>query len=752
ISGPLLLVLLEAVRWLELRWVRFSRPLACLPVFVTQAWILLRLRGYGARTSAARRRAFESSVGAAVALAGLAVSGLEIGHAVDRLTILIALDRSRSIELVPGAETRIERELAVAELGMRPSDRIGTVAFAADARIEDPVRPKSTLRGAQRVDIARDGTDISQAIRQALSSIPPDSAARIAILSDGVATRGDTLEAALAASALGVPIDVVALDQGSPKDVRVVSVRVPPHGAKGETLDVRIVTHASQQTRVTIRLLRDGDLIREGPATLAQGEDVVTLREIAPEPGLHRYDVELSVEDRSVDRAPEDNSGSAFMRVRGESTALVLDSDPAFGAATAQALRNAAFLVDTAGPTGIPADLAGLARYDLIVLGDISAPEFSPQQLLAMQSYVRDLGGGLLLLGGDKTMGPGGFARTPIEEVSPVSFDLKQERRRASLAEVIAIDYSGSMAATVDGRTKLELANEAAARSSELLGEGDRLGVMHVDTAVSWTLPLANVTDTAEIGNRIRRVGPGGGGIFIDLSLSAAYQALARESVQLKHLLLFSDGGDAEERARAPGLVERAREKGITTSVVALGNGSDVPALSRMAELGGGRFYLIEDAARLPAVFAQETVLATRSAIHEVAFVPHPLSPSRVLSGVSLQQAPPLKGYVVTLPKPRAQVLLAGPEADPILATWSVGVGRAGAFTSDYKDRWGSEWLGWPAAARLFAQLGRDLGRRLDDPKVRFEASTQNGELTLQASVVDEQGRHASFRQLTARV
>ena len=155
-------------------------------------------------------------------------------------------------------------------------------------------------------------------------------------------------------------------------------------------------------------------------------------------------------------------------------------------------------------------------------------------------SYVRDLGGGLLLMGGDHSLSArAASGKTPVEEVSPVSFDLKQERRRASLAEVIAVDYSGSMAMSAGSNTKLELANEAAVRSAELLGAGDRLGVMHVDTAVRWTVPLGPVLDKAQIAKDIRAVGPGGGGIYIDLSLENGYRALSKEHVQLKHLFCF---------------------------------------------------------------------------------------------------------------------------------------------------------------------------------------------------------------------
>lgn len=749
---PALIVLLGWARIYVTPFARFARPLATLPTTALLLWLVTRMAALPARISRARRATLELAWGLAALAAALALSGLELGHALDRLTVVLALDRSRSIDLVPGAERRFESERKLAELGMREEDLLAVVAFGAAAAIEEPPRPKNVSANPQKVAVPRDGTDIAAGIRQALAAVPPDSAARVAILSDGVRTRGDSSEAALAAAALGIPIDVVPLDQGRITDVRVVAVRATARAAQGETLDLRVVTQSSEDAEVEARVYRDGELIRSGKTRVSRGEDVIYLREVAPGPGLHRYDVELSAQDPNQDRAPDDNAGSAFVRVRGPTTALVLDSDPALTEPMRRALTAAAFDVDVGGPSRVPTELAGFARYDLVVLGDISAAELAVSQLEALRSYVRDLGGGLLLTGGDRAMGPGGYARTPVEDISPVSFDLKQEQRRGSLAEVIAVDYSGSMSASAGGKTKLELANEAAARSAELLGEGDRLGVMHVDTAVSWTVPLAPVTDKADIAERIRKVAPGGGGIFVDLALGAGYAALVREHVQLKHLLLFSDGSDAEERGNAFRLVSGARRSGITTSVVALGTGSDVPALSRMAELGGGRFYLIEDATRLPAVFAQETILASRSAINELAFVPEAAGQSAVLRGIDFGRAPPLGGYVVTIPKARAQVLLRGPERDPILATWSAGVGRAGAFTSDYENRWGRTWIDWEGAARLFAQTARDLARRVDDPHVRFETDANGGELSLRATVFDDRGRHESLRRLRAQI
>lgn len=746
--------LVYALEWLGVAvpYVRLSRPILALPLAVLLLWLSSRIARFSVRRARWRALGMAFLTGISATACAFAVIGVELGHRLDRLAIIVAVDRSRSIDLVPGAASRLERELQVAEQGMRDGDRIGTLAFATEAVVEDPLRERRHPPAPQRAELSRDGTDIGVAIRRALSEVPPDSAARVVLLSDGVSTRGDALGEAALAAAAGVRIDVIPLDQRKLEDIRIVSVSAGGRASQGEAIDLRIVTSSAHDADVQVRVYRDGELVRQGDARVAAGEDVVHLREVADAPGLHRYDVELTAKNPALDEAVEDNRGSAFVRVTGEASALVLERDKPLAAPLVRALESAGFKVKSGDATQVPADAAGFALYDLVVLSDISAVDMAADQLAALAAYVRDLGGGLLLMGGDRSLGPGGYGKTPIEEISPVSFDVKQERRRASLAEVIAVDYSGSMGASVGSGTKLDLANEAAVRSMELLGAGDRLGVMHVDTAVQWTIPLGEIKDREAMAKTVRGVGVGGGGIYVDLSLQTGYAALAKETVQLKHLLLFADGSDAEERTKAFSLVSGAKARGITTSVVALGKGPDVADLERMSKLGDGRFYLIEDATRLPAVFAQETVLAARSSINEVPFRPTLVSQSPVLRGVDLAQAPELTGYVVTMPKGRAQVTLSGPEGDPLLASWSVGVGRAAVFTSDFKDRWGQAWTSWGGAERLFAQLGRDLARHAESPRVRLEADTTGGELRLRASVTDERGRSESLRRLVAKV
>jgi uncharacterized membrane protein len=557
---------------------------------------------------------------------------------------------------------------------------------------------------------------------------------------------------AAAAALAGVPVDVLPLTQAPRPNVRVESLHGPSRATASESIDLRVVIRSSKDTKGTLSMLVDGEETERSRVELHAGEDALFMRARAPAAGLHRYSVRVVPDDPASDAVAEDDAATAFVRVVGRARAVIIEDDEAHAQPIRSALEAAAFDVDVSTATRAPADAPALLASDLVVLGDVPAHDFSGDQLEQLGSYVEHLGGGMLLLGGKRAMGPGGYGKTAVEKVSPVSFELRNERRRARLAEVIAIDYSGSMAASAGNRTKLELANEAAVRSAELLGGLDRLGVVHVDTDASWTIPLGPIADKSGLGRKVRAVGPGGGGIFVDRALESAYAALDREQVEQKHLLLFADGDDAEERTRAPTLARAARGRNITTSVVALGRGQDVGGLERLSREGEGRFYLVEDATRLPAVFAEETTIAAGSALSEEPFRPRAGADIAATRGVDISQAPALGGYVITTAKPRAEVALVAAENDPLLAVWPVGEGHAGAFTSDYSEPWGTAWRAWPDGARLFGQLGRSLARRAEDPTMTVDATASAGALRISATALSEDGGVDSNRSLTATV
>ena len=74
-----------------------------------------------------------------------------------------------------------------------------------------------------------------------------------------------------------------------------------------------------------------------------------------------------------------------------------------------------------------------------------------------VRSYVQDLGGGLIMIGGDQAFGLGGYYKTTVEEILPVRSDFEKEKEKPSLAMILVIDKSGSM-----GGQKIEMAKDAA--------------------------------------------------------------------------------------------------------------------------------------------------------------------------------------------------------------------------------------------------------------------------------------------------
>jgi uncharacterized membrane protein len=97
-------------------------------------------------------------------------------------------------------------------------------------------------------------------------------------------------------------------------------------------------------------------------------------------------------------------------------------------------------------PNEFPADLLSLQNYDLIVLNDIAAAELATAQQQLIARYVTDLGGGLIMTGGENTFGAGGWNNTPIAEVLPIELDPPKELRLPTAALVLVL----AIAATVN--------------------------------------------------------------------------------------------------------------------------------------------------------------------------------------------------------------------------------------------------------------------------------------------------------------
>ena len=399
--------------------------------------------------------------------------------------------------------------------------------------------------------------------------------------------------------------------------------------------------------------------------------------------------------------------------------------------------------MEVRGPAGLPRTLGELQRFDLFLLSDVSALQMTREQMELYRTWVQQFGGGFVMIGGENSFGVGGYFRTPIEQMLPVRMDHDDRQETPSVALYIVLDRSGSMTAPVGGSTgatKISLADQGSVLAMNVLQSKDLFGLTAVDTQVNSVVPLGRLGNKAANEQKILAITAGGGGIYIYTGLADALRVMHDAPAKIKHVILFSDAADAEEknsgempdgapagRGTSMDLVGSLLADKVTTSVVGLGteHDKDVTFLRALAERGNGRFYLTDDANTLPQIFSTETMKVAQSSLVEEPFNPVPAGPSPLAAGIDWASSPPLLGYNATKIKPTAQLALATETGEPLLATWRYGLGQTGAFTSDATSRWAGEWLTWDGYGKFWAQVVRGLLRKSDQATFQVRAVEQ---------------------------
>ena len=677
---------------------QFSTPSAALLLLIALplVWAL------GFPRHAFRRRRDVSSLvlrSIIVTLLVLALAGMQLAQEVDRLAVVFLVDASDSMDAA--AETA-QLEYIRAALEQKPVDDAWSVVVFGDNAV--PERDFSRLSEIESISSSPlpTQTDIANAIQTALSMFPPDTARRIVLLSDGRATKGDAIARAQRAAASEVQISVVPLERAPSPDVRVSALDAPSRVPENQSFDISVSLHAEAATPARLLLFSGGSLIHEQALDLPVGDSRFALTQTSESSGFLDFTAQIIVPNES-DHFGQNNQLAAFTQVIGPARALLLRGEESDIEHLLPALRQAGILVDVIAPADAPVSMARLASYKSVIIANVPASQLSQAQMSLLDQFVSDLGGGLVMIGGPESYAPGGYYRTPLEQTLPVEMQIKDQRRLPQLTIAYLIDRSGSMGQIGrSGVPNLELAKRAITLSLGLLQPRDRAAIGTFDTGGAWVAPFQHVNDAQSMiamTNTIRS----GGGTDILAGLRLVERDIVNEPSQLKHLILLTDGG-----ANPTGLVELTEylQQVFDVSLSAIGIGrSPAPILKRMADAGAGNYYAVANVEQIPLIFAQETVLASRSYIVEEDFQPRVTGSSAILDGID--NFPPLRGYVATTPKAAAGRILSGDEpfSDPVLAAWQYGLGRAVAWTSDASSRWAKDWVAWDDFSRFWGQV-----------------------------------------------
>ncbi|MDX1992278.1 MAG: VWA domain-containing protein [bacterium] len=680
------------------------------------------------------------------------LAGTQVVRSADRLAVVFLVDVSDSMGAAAQEAALDTIRAVLPDMGV--DDVAGIVAFGGDAQVEralSGVRELGTLRAAPNTG----NTDLAEAIRLGLALFPDDAARRMVILSDGQPTVGDTEAAANLAVAAGVEISYIPFQREPTLEVQVEELRVPTVLSEGQQFDLTVTITSEVDTPARVSVLAAGQIVHQEEMQLRAGTNNYSLTLVAGQAGFRDFLVD--VQPIEGDGFYQNNRMGAFTRVEGDPRVLVVSADDEESRYIVPALTESGLAVDQLRPNQLPVGVAPLAQYDTVVLVNVSAADLSVGRMETLESYVSDLGGGLVVVGGPDSYGPGGYFQTPLEDALPVTMQLEDQQRIPQLTIAYVIDTSGSMGAVSPrGIAYVDLAKDAVIRSIGFLQSSDRAAVVSFDFNAYYIAEFQDVVNGSELQRLVATLRPDGG-----TSIRAGMQLIARDIVnepsEIKHIILLTDGG-----ADPAGLVETSRqlfeEDNVTTSVIAIGDDSAAPFLGEMARLGGGNYHNVLDIDNIPTIFAQETVLATRSYIIEQ----EPFAPSAVaisansvhpiLQGIGA--VPRLRGYVATTARPAAQVLMRGPEPyrDPILAAWQYGLGRSVAFTSDATSRWGAEWVTWADYTRFWSQAVRWTMTEGVNSNLETRVVMENEQARIIVDARDEDGGFLNGLSLETRV
>jgi uncharacterized membrane protein len=687
----------------------------------------------------------------------LALSGAQLRTRADTLTAVFVLDVSDSIPVEEQARGESVIRQAAAE--MPSGDRAAVVVFGQDALVERMASEDPLFADLTSVPV-RVRTDIASALQLAMALFPDEGAKRLVLLSDGRENLGHALAEAELAAAHEIELDYVSLKGPEGEvEVRLDSLQAPTDVRLGQRFDLTASLHSTGQVGASLRVLADGKLIHSQELRLQPGSRRVVVPIQAEQTGFRRFRAEV-VPD--ADARLQNNQATAFTVVVGPPRVLIVEGGESEADHLAAALRAAEMEVAVVPPGELPTSLPELAAYDGLVLANVARDALPPESLEAISAFVQDLGHGLLMTGGERAYGAGGYLRTPVEKALPVDMDVRSKEQSPNLALVLVVDKSGSMGRchcdnpdlnqTYErrevGQPKVDIAKEAIMRAASALGPQDYMGVVAFDQAARWALDVQRVIDVIELERTIGSI-EARGQTNLRAGVEAAYAALVEVEARYKHVILMTDGWVRE--GVLTNLVKAERDGGVTVSVVAAGGGS-AQYLAELAELGGGRYYPAVDILKVPDFFLKETVRAVGEYIIEEPFYPLPAVSSPVLRGLDVTRMPGLLGYNGTTPKSAARTVLVTPRGDPLLATWQYGLGRSAAWTSDVKGQWAKGWVAWDDFARFAAQL---VDWILPAPQVEgmhVEAALEEAQAVIRADLTDEDGVPLNFLQVGAVV
>jgi uncharacterized membrane protein/Mg-chelatase subunit ChlD len=663
-------------------------------LLVPVIWVMMN-QSFLKRSSRKRRLLIGGLRSGLILLLGFSLADPRIMSHTDQVNLFFCLDVSESI----GSDKKTAAEAFMQKIIMEMDkrDQVGLIVFGKHPSLEIPLKNDFKLLSL-RSDVNTNFTNIYEALQLAIGNLPQKGENKIVIFTDGNENVQNAVEMAYLAGSLGIEIYPAPLASWFGKsEVFIQNIETPSAVPLETPYEIRVVIMSSQKNQGELVLLRNDKLLVNQQIELQPGKNVVTFTDTLPEPGLYLYKVVMNV---PADVFFQNNEGLSFTRGTRKAPILYLADERRSSNPFAETLTVQGLQLVHKNVNDLTSSLHDLLEYNAIIFDNVSGQSMSYTTMENIETYVKDMGGGLIMIGGDNSFGAGYYNNTPVEKALPVFMDTPTNLTFSGLCLIFVIDKSSSMTTRFAGKSKLEMAKIATFSSIELLNPTDSVGIVAFDSTFTWIVPITKASERQDIADELSSIREAGGTNMYP-ALEDVFKVLKQVDAPRKHVIVLSDG--RTEEADFQSLVQAMSESGISASTVAIGTDADIELMASIAKWGNGRSYYTADPGAIPTIFTGETKIVTKNLITEKTMQPSITMLNEILQGID-DTLPVIYGQVETYPKPGANVLIKTTQS-PLLATWQYGLGRSVAFTSDLSGRWGKDWVRWEHYGKFISQM-----------------------------------------------
>ena len=373
-------------------------------------------------------------------------------------------------------------------------------------------------------------------------------------------------------------------------------------------------------------------------------------------------------------------------------------------------------------PKTVPASAEELKKYNLIVIDNVRASELSRVQMRAIAIACKEYGVGFCMLGGRNSFASGGYRGTQIEEMLPVSMDVKPGDRPESAAVAVVIEEAEAQAFETWPKEVCKL-------TASLLEPCDWFGVLDCngsflpdpksETEGQWLVPLELVHDIDALRFQIQKIANLGDPSSYAKFLRNAHRQLVKTGAKVKHIILVGDGDAIYEEGvgKMPELLKAIKAAGVTVSTIAYNcEKPEIKFMKQIADLGGGRAYVALTGKDIANIVSADMSAIGQSVMRTGPTRVRSVEGDTTFSGIDWAASPALIESNPGMPRPDAVVVLAtaGSGSSPLVARGRFGAGRVTAIL--FQPQGPQSWSKWTDYSAFWRKILAWHAARGDNP------------------------------------